>query len=153
MFRAYSGAGWQENGEKRGEAARRAQHQQVAGERLRRPPMGRRARRAGQFHVETSMIYKLGLNHNYYTFTWILLIEIVMCSQINWIKVYKFQVFRYEIQGLYADHKWVDAPAVQANLICRERIWYAEKIQLQPFWQWSLLHSMFFTSDIKTNVL
>ena len=32
-------------------------------------------------HVETLMIYKLGFNQNYYTFTLILLIKIVLCSK------------------------------------------------------------------------
>ena len=35
---------------------------------------------SGRFHVKTVIIYKLGFNENYYTFTSILLAKIVMCS-------------------------------------------------------------------------
>ena len=34
-----------------------------------------------QFPMQTLIIYKLGFNQNYYTFTLILLIQIVMCSK------------------------------------------------------------------------
>ena len=34
-------------------------------------------------HVLMELIYKLGFNQNYYTFTLILLIEIVMCSKFS----------------------------------------------------------------------
>ena len=32
-------------------------------------------------HMQTHTIYKLGFNQNYYTFTFLLLIKIVMCSK------------------------------------------------------------------------
>ena len=35
------------------------------------------------FHLETLIIYKLGFNQNYYTFAFILLITIVLCSQFH----------------------------------------------------------------------
>ena len=33
------------------------------------------------FHMQTLIIYKLGFKQNYYTFTLILLIKIVLCSE------------------------------------------------------------------------
>ena len=41
------------------------------------------ASRVGGFHLETLIIYKLGFNQNYYTFTSILLIKIVLCSNFH----------------------------------------------------------------------
>ena len=35
----------------------------------------------GRLHMQTLVIYKLGFNQNYYTFTSILLIKIVLCSK------------------------------------------------------------------------
>ena len=35
-------------------------------------------------HMQTHIIYKLGFNQNYYTFTLILLIKIVVCSKFPW---------------------------------------------------------------------
>ena len=37
----------------------------------------------GRTHLQTLIIYKLGFNQNYYTFTLMLLIKIVLCSKFR----------------------------------------------------------------------
>jgi len=44
-------------------------------------------------HMQILIIYKLGFNQNYYTFAWILLIKIVLCSKFHWTKLINYKCF------------------------------------------------------------
>ena len=44
-------------------------------------------------HMQTLLIYEFGFNQNSYTFTWILLIKIVVCSEIPWTKFINWKCF------------------------------------------------------------
>ena len=46
-----------------------------------------------QSHVKTVIIYKLGFNQYYYTFTSILLIRILLCSKFSWTKFINYKCF------------------------------------------------------------
>jgi len=50
-----------------------------------------------QFHVETLMVYKLGFNQNYFTFSLILLIKLVLCGNFPRTMFINY-VFRDEIR-------------------------------------------------------
>jgi len=50
-----------------------------------------------RFYLQTLIIYKLGFNENYYTFTLILLIQIMLSSKIHCQKGFKLKLISYKI--------------------------------------------------------
>jgi len=54
---------------------------------------GMRLASSARFHMQTLVIYKLGFNQNYYTFTLILLIKIVLCSKFRWTTIINYKCF------------------------------------------------------------
>jgi hypothetical protein len=54
------------------------------------------------------MIYKLGFNQNYYTFTLMLLIKIVLCSEFPWTRFINHKCFdmKFGWRRDYGAHPW-----------------------------------------------
>jgi len=58
--------------------------------------------RSEGFHMQTLIIYKLGANQNYYTFTLILLIKIDMCSKFPGTKFSNYKCFEMRFEREFA---------------------------------------------------
>ena len=58
-------------------------------------------------HMQTLIIYKLGFNQNYYTFTLILLIKIVLCSKFPSTKFINYKCFEMKSSPPLADAEYL----------------------------------------------
>ena len=55
-------------------------------------------RAKGGVHVETLVIHDLGFSQNYYTFTLILLVKMILCRKFHWTKFNNFMCFHMGVR-------------------------------------------------------
>ena len=67
-------------------------------------------------HMQTLIIYKLGFNQNYYTFTLMLLIKIVLCIKFPWINFIKYKCF--EMKSSKELLKWAQPLHSDIRIYC-----------------------------------
>jgi len=87
----------------------------------------RRPHVSHQSHLQILVIYKLGFGQNFYTFTLILLVRIVLCSEFPWTKFADIKCFDCKYWVFRLDKCWVywlnglDAPCEAANAVFHDK--------------------------------